>query len=111
MLLTCLGIFVGGLVTVSVPVMLFSVLALVASSAVIYRVEQGWRDQVEQRYVELDDWKTEQAQAWLQRRAEADLWPCPTCDSLTCPNQHTVTTTKTVRVGRFYSSRSHTDPV
>lgn len=90
---------------------LVGVVALIGVAALGYRlkdrqlrVDQGWRAQVQA-------WKDAQTQAWLQRRAVGELWPCPTCGTLSCSNQHSTTTTSTVRVGRFYSSRSHSDPV
>lgn len=73
-----------------------------AAAVMSQKGRHAWREQVA-------DWKDEQTETWLQARAQARTWPCPTCGLLSCPNRHSVTTTSGVRIGRYYSSRSHTD--
>lgn len=86
--------------------LLFAAAALFAAYPAQERKDQAlakWDTQVRL-------WEAGQTQAWLQERAKGQLWPCPRCGSLTCPNQHSATTTRGVKIGPFYGSRSHTDP-
>lgn len=60
---------------------------------------------------QVEVWKVGQTEAWLTARRAGKTWPCPTCSSRTCGGQHTVTSTRGVRIGSLYSGSSRTDSV
>lgn len=66
-----------------------------------------WRAEWDKGALVHQQWKAEQTQLWLRARANAELWPCPSCGSLSCSNQHSTTTTVRTGRGRF---ASRTDP-
>lgn len=67
------------------------------------RAQAKWQAQ-------MQAWKDDQTEAWLTARNSGKTWPCPTCGSRSCTNQHSRTHTVGTKFGPFYSSRSNTDP-
>ena len=53
---------------------------------------RGWE-------AEHEAWLATQTQVWAEQRARGELWPCPTCGSPSCANEHSEAETVVIRAG------------